>query len=377
MSPTLVSGSLFGVHPKYQSPKVTNLHSREGLDLLYRKVLSAVARAQGFSETATELLQVTVAPEAWEEVERVTRHETAAYVEVLRSLVQRPHEVYLGLTSSDLQDTAEAVAWQLLLSELRRPVQQVLRKLVAADPGDRVARTHGVSTHERVPVKSLYARAARDLLSSFTQLANLRLRANLSGPVGEFSEFLSLEQAVNAAKSLDLELDYDSTQTADRHRLAEVAFNLAQLVGVYEQLATYHRLSAVVGEHREVFAVGEQKGSSSLPHKRNPLTSEQVCGLARVARSNLSALLETAHTQWWERDLTNSSVERTAWLDLQHLTFYLSELFAGFDFDSGWTPESNLPYYEVESPFHELNRRLVAGEHPEAVYREVQRRSFW
>ncbi|WIC89806.1 PurB-like adenylosuccinate lyase [Gordonia phage Sapo] len=364
------------MNPKYQHVSVTNLfEARQGRDVLYRRVLSAVAAAQDYGETSLELANTWVAPEAWEEVETVTRHETAAYVEVVRSLVSRPHEVYLGLTSSDLQDTADAVAWRLLYDELGHYVKATVQKLVDVDLKNRVARTHGVSTQEQVPAHELYRRAARDLTESYTRLGQVPLRANLSGPVGQFSEFLPHDQALSAATRLRLGLDGHSTQTADRHRLAELCFQLVQLVGVYEQLATYHRLSAVVGEHHEPFAEGEQKGSSSLPHKRNPVTAEQVCGLARVARSNLSAVLETAHTQWWERDLTNSSVERTAFQDLLHTTFYLSQLFAKAEFSTGWNEQKWLPYYDYETPFHELNRRLVAGENPEVVYRDVQRRN--
>lgn len=368
------------MHPKYEYQPVLNLYGREGVHLLYLKVLSAVALVQNQEGTAQALTEFAHRPMTEDQKEHMDRlayeakHETAGFVQYVRErLPNYASGIYVGLTSSDLMDTFDALVWQALWPIYSDNLAKLVHRLVTAEAGYREGRTHGRGTGEVVEVGHLYGRAARDLASTCAQLHDTPLRANLSGPVGKFSEFLTYSQAKDAAECLRLDLDGFSTQTADRHRYAEVAFGVCQLIGVFEQLATLHRLASVSGvdEYRESFTA-EQKGSSSMPHKRNPVSAEQVAGLARLARGNLGVVLETAHTQWWERDLTNSSVERTAFRDLLHLLGYLLDQLLEWDFEN-WTTHNHDDFLG-ESPFTEYNRRILAGEDIESVYREVQSR---
>jgi len=196
------------------------------------------------------------------------------------------------------------------------------------------------------------------------------LRANLSGPVGSFSSFLSYYDATVVARGLGLELDNFSTQTADRHAMAEIAMQLVQLVGIAEQVATTQRLASISGvdEFVEDHLDNHQIGSSSMPHKVNPIKSEQVCGLARVARGHLTAILETAHTQWWERDLTNSSVERLAWRDLIGLTAYILNVMLHAPMT--WKPKR--PGNFEESTFYQYNQAIQTGCHSRDAYRGLK-----
>ena len=364
------------MHPKYQYQPVSNLTDDTMKHVLYLKTLAAVARQQGFEDTYADLIglaQTRPFDKLWQQCVTESRHETAGFVQYVREVLPaHAGKIYIGMTSSDLQDTYEAQVWSLLWPELRTDIADLAAKLRTAQPGQRYGRTHGRITGEIVEIDHVYWRALRNLAETVTRIDEIPLRASLSGPVGNYSKFLTREQAESAAKLMNVPLDSFSTQTADRHRYAELAFQLSQIIGVYEQLATVHRLSSISGV--DEFSEGltdAQKGSSSMPHKVNPVSAEQVSGLARLARSNLSALLETWRTQWWERDLSNSSVERVAWRDLLHLVGYLTESVYDWEFEAGWAPFNKTL---SETPFHEYNRRLLEGDDPESIYREVQSR---
>lgn len=364
------------MHPKYDYQPVSILTGRMGIHIFYLRTLAAVALAQGHeavSRALAELAQTRPYEDLWNRCVVVARHETAGFVQYVREVLSdHAGKIYIGMTSSDLQDTYEAQIWSRVWPELRADIGNLVKKLVDADPGQRFGRTHGRITGEVVDANQVYGRAVRNLAETVARIDQIPLRASLSGPVGNHSEFLTYEQASHACELLRVPMDTHSTQTADRHRYAELAFQLTQIVGVYEQLATVHRLSSISGV--DEFSEGltdAQKGSSSMPHKVNPVSAEQVSGLARLARSNLSALLETWRTQWWERDLSNSSVERVAWRDLLHLVGYLTESVYDWEFEAGWAPFNKTL---SETPFHEYNRRLLEGDDPESIYREVQSR---
>ena len=368
---------------KYQYPIVGDLYGvADTRHRIYCEILGAVALAQGHPKAArvvTEFGRGPIDYSMWSRFMDEDRHETAGFIRYVRAkLPEFANHLYIGMTSSDLQDTFDALAWREYWDRLGQEVAELQVHWATTDAYWRIGRTHGRMTGEWVDTNSVYLRASRNLREAHERITASPLRANLSGPVGIYSKFFTQRQAINAAKGLGLTLDLHSTQTADRHRYADLAFQLTQVIGIIEQIATLHRLGSISGvdEYSEGRFAG-QKGSSSMPHKTNPISAEQVCGLARIARADLSALLETWRTQWWERDLTNSSVERVAWIDLLHLTGYLVHTAADWSIDENvidqdagrlapWTPE--------RTPFHELNERIVAGENPETVYREIQAR---
>lgn len=343
----------------------------------YLEVLAAVAAAQGWHETAARIRQLDISPAAWAAREQLVAHETAAFVDLVRDqLPDHRHQVYVGLTSSNLQDTAEAHLWQVGWWPLLRLRMAALIQAWSGSnlpTGDRPARTHGRDTELVVPKAAIYQRSAANLRSLIARLENTPLRANLGGPVGQYSKFLPRPQAHVAADKLGLSLDPHGTQIADRHQMATIACALTQVVGVLEQVATVHRLSAISGVdmYLEHHVTPEQKGSSSMPHKRNPVTSEQICGLARVARANLSVILETSYTQWWERDLTNSSVERTAWRDLVVLTDYLLARTWSIDIsDASWAVYT--PPGPNDPSFYRYNQAVTNGQDPAQAYQAAK-----
>lgn len=345
----------------------------------HHRVLIEVAQAQQDAEIippgVARALRVAgpPLPERWRYWEEELRHETAAFVAAQAERIEDDRArslIYLGMTSSNLQDTSDAIVWTQILGRFRK-----LAALIPASPqnadGQRVGRTHGQQA-EVVRVMAVYERFRRDLSQALERLIHEPLLASLGGPVGEYSPQLTPEIAELAAWRLGVELDLHPTQTASRHRVGVVAANLVHVIGACEQLATHHRLSAIteIGEFREGFDAGVQKGSSVMPHKRNPIRSERICGLARVARGHLAAILETANTQWWERDLTNSSVERSAFWSLVNLTaFILDE--TTLVLREGAVQHPGVA--EIRSWSGELTRRVLDGQDREEAYRDLQR----
>lgn len=362
---------------RYTIPETVTLLGQRHRGQLYLRILAWVARIQGHGPTGAALDTLDTDLAGWRRAEAHYRHETAGFVAWVReALPEHRSNIYVGMTSSDLQDTADALVWQSYLAQLLGPaVRHLMEHWANTDPTTimlREARTHGRGTQLMVPVDRLYLRAASDLNETLTRINQIPLRANLSGPVGGYSEYLPINRAMEVAAALSLQIDFQSTQTADRHRMAELAMQLVQLIGCVEQVATVHRLASISGvdEYSEGHANAWQKGSSAMPHKVNPISAEQVCGLARIARGLLTPILETAHTQWWERDLTNSSVERVAWHDLLHLTLYI--VLAAHDWATvdAWTPQP--ADGDGYSSFHRYNDALTIGQDPEAAYQAVK-----
>lgn len=363
---------------------VDSLRSRPALARTYNRVLVEVARAQQdkgiFDEPVAHLLEQAQAPtlEAWKAWEARYRHETAGFVQAQRELIRYPRSrdlVYLGMTSSNLQDCADALVWDQAHKQIRDTAIDCaeVALFVEGQWQDRDGRTHG-RLAQPVPAHRMYQRFRRDLYRDTRRLQSDALWGSLGGPVGTGNQALTEDVVSLVEDRLEVPIDLLATQTSSRHQLAVVATNLVHLIGTCEQLATHHRLESISGVDgfAEGFAEG-QRGSSVMPHKRNPIRSERICGLARVARGHLQAILETANTQWWERDLTNSSVERTAFWDLVSLTlFILTETTRILESGRVTLPE---PPELVEEPTaDELVRRVLQGESHSAVYTEIQER---
>jgi adenylosuccinate lyase len=313
---------------------------------------------------------------SWYDHEIEVQHETAGFVRALRELLpaESAPYLYLGLTSSDLMDTNAALLWTEIKVELDDASQRLLDALMAwtREPGQRMGRTHG-RLAEPVLVGAPYIRAFRDLNDVRCDLNRHQIPGKMSGPVGGYNSALTPEVADAVAYNLDIPMDPNASQIVSRHYYRRVAADLIEMVSICETLATLHRLSAIQGvdTFAEQFHT-QQMGSSVMAHKRNPIASERICGLARVARANFAALLETWSTGWWERDLTNSSVERTAWIDLIMLTDYVLRQTAQVCNTGSWRLDVPDDY---QSPTDELIQRQLDGHDFEAAYRDIQSRA--
>ena len=254
--------------------------------------------------------------EAIAERERVTDHDTAAFVDVLAASAGPPGRwIHHGLTSSDVLDTGLAL-------QLRRVARLVLpdsRRLVAALAARArehvhtlsVGRTHGIHAEPTtfgIKLAGFAFEAHRNANRLERAFAQATVGA-ISGAVGTYSA-TSPDFEARVLGRLGLEREPASTQVVARDRHAELLEAIALAGAGMERFALElrHLARTEVGEVSEPFGAG-QKGSSAMPHKRNPIKSEQVVGLARVLRANAHAALEDV-ALWHERDISHSSVER-------------------------------------------------------------------
>ena len=266
---------------------------------------------------------------AVEEREAVTNHDTAAFVDVVQLRIGMPEGawVHYGLTSSDVVDTALcanlAQAMDIVITEATALREAFAARAVETIDWPIPGRTHGMHA-EPTTYGAKFAlwtlQVDRDLARARAARASIAV-GKLSGAVGTYS---NIDPAVEAHVCAALGLTpVPATQVIARDRHAEVLYACAALASTMELFATEvrHLARSEVGEAQEPFAPG-QKGSSAMPHKRNPILSERLCGLARVMRGYLVAGLEDV-ALWHERDISHSSVERVVLPDALSLVVYM------------------------------------------------------
>jgi adenylosuccinate lyase len=267
------------------------------------------------------------------EVERVSRHDVAAFVQVVgESVGTAGRWVHFGLTSSDVLDTGLALqlrdASDLLLERLERLLAVAKRMALANRDVVMAGRTHGVvaeptSFGHKVALWAFELDRDRDRLRRARETVSV---GAISGVVGTYAQVDPRVEEEVCAK-LGLRAAEASSQIVARDRHAELMGALAITASTLDAIATEirHLARTEVREVQEPFATG-QKGSSAMPHKRNPVRCERVTGLARVIRGNLQAALENT-VLWHERDISHSSAERVILPDSSiALHFMLAEM---------------------------------------------------
>ena len=268
------------------------------------------------------------------ERERVTDHDVAAFVDVVQARVGAPAGgwVHYGLTSSDVVDTALALQMTRAVDRILDVVGPLEGAIAARAREFRdtpmVGRTHGIHAEPTTfGVKlALWAMQVRRERERLQRARDVIAVGKLSGAVGTYSNVdPRVEEHVCARLGLR---SVPATQVLPRDRHAEVMYACASLGATIESFALEirHLQRTEVREVEEPFREGEQKGSSAMPHKRNPIRSEQLCGLARVLRGNLQAALEDV-ALWHERDISHSSVERVIVPDSLMLAYYMTVRF--------------------------------------------------
>jgi adenylosuccinate lyase len=270
-----------------------------------------------------------------DEIEARTRHDVIAFLTNLEeSIGADSRYVHVGMTSSDVLDTALALQLQqacdVLLADLER-FRRALRALALAHKGTLcVGRSHGI--HAEPMVFGLkpalwYAEAGRNIerLKRGKEAVGV---GKISGAIGTFAH-VDPDVEEEVCRLLGLEPDPISTQVVQRDRHAELCAVLAVIAASLEKVAVEIRSlqRTEILEVEEPFAEG-QKGSSSMPHKRNPVGSENVSGLARLVRTNALAAFENV-ALWHERDISHSSVERVILPDSTILVDYMLHRMTG------------------------------------------------
>ena len=264
-----------------------------------------------------------------DELERDLRHDVLAFTTaVAENIGPEARWLHYGLTSTDVVDTAQALALTeasgIIRAGILRLREVLKRRAVEFQHTPAIGRTHGIHAEPTTFGMKLllwYSEMGRNLHRFEAAAEDLRV-GKISGAVGSFGH-LKPEHEAAILNGLGLKAAAVSTQVLQRDRHAAYITTLAVLCSTLDKIATEirHLQRTEVREAEEFFSP-KQKGSSAMPHKRNPITSEQICGLARVVRGNAQAALEDV-ALWHERDISHSSAERVILPDTTMLADYL------------------------------------------------------
>jgi adenylosuccinate lyase len=308
--------------PRYSRPEMTRIWAPDNRFRIWLEIEACACEAQAalgvIPESAARAVRERGAfeIERIDEIERETRHDVIAFLTNLAEHIGPDARfVHQGMTSSDVLDTCLAVqltrAADILLADLEALLAALKRRAFEHKFTPTVGRSHGIHAEPTtfgLKLAGHYAEFARNrarLLAARKEVATCKI----SGAVGTFANIDPAVEAHVAAK-LGLEPEPISTQVIPRDRHAQFFMTLALIGAAVERLATEirHLQRTELREAEEYFVPG-QKGSSAMPHKRNPVLSENLTGLARLIRATVVPALENV-ALWHERDISHSSVER-------------------------------------------------------------------
>src|SRR5229473_383499 len=263
------------------------------------------------------------------QIEAEVKHDVIAFTTAVAEIVG-PHArwFHYGLTSNDVVDTAQALLIQqassLIAGDLERLAEVLERRAFEFKDTPMIGRTHGIHAEPITfgfKIANWYSETQRNIARFKAAAEDLRV-GKFSGAVGTFAHLTpELEEKICAR--LGLKAAAISSQVIQRDRHAHYMATLATIASTLDKIATEirHLQRTEVREAEEYFSE-KQKGSSAMPHKRNPVTSEQISGLARVVRANAQAGFENV-ALWHERDISHSSVERVILPDSTTLVDYM------------------------------------------------------
>jgi adenylosuccinate lyase len=282
---------------------------------------------QGVSSRLRERIKID--PRRISEIEKVTRHDVVAFLVHLQEQGgEESRYLHLGLTSSDVLDTSLAIllreATEIILQALGSFMECLKDSAYQYKMTPLVGRTHGIHA-EPITLGLTFALWYEEAKRNYKRLKNVQSQiqvGKLKGAVGTYAH-LSPEIEAIALEKLGLLSEPISTQIVQRDRYAEY-FSVLALLGCFIEkiaLTVRHWQRTEVGEAEEGFKPG-QKGSSAMPHKKNPILSENLCGLARMLRAYVHPAMENI-ALWHERDISHSSVERIIGPDATTLAHFM------------------------------------------------------
>ena len=321
---------------RYTLPEIGAVWTEEAKYRAWLEVELAVCRARARlgeipAEEVEELAEkADFTVERIHEIEAETNHDVIAFVSTVAETVDSPvsRHFHFGLTSSDVLDTAGALQLREALDIIRRGARELALLLCGMALEHRhtvmVGRTHGVHAEPTV-LGHKFAVWAFEMERNLDRLAHAREVAavgKISGAVGTYANVDPKVEAITC-EELGIKPAPASTQIVQRDRHAEVLATLAILGSTVEKIALEIRGAqrTEVRELAEPFGRG-QKGSSAMPHKRNPILSERLCGMARLLRGYAAVGFEN-NALWQERDISHSSAERVVLPDATILALYM------------------------------------------------------
>jgi len=325
--------------PRYEVPEISAIWSEENKFRRWLDVELAISEAW--------FARGKVPRRSWEnirrranfdskrihEIEKVVKHDVIAFLTSVEEHVGADSAyIHRGVTSSDIVDTAQALLLSQSLAAVQKRAEKfkalLLKKAFAYQGLPIIGRTHGVHA-EPIAFGLKFLVWHEEMARNCVRLARARQEVavgKISGAVGTYSHF-PIAAETRALRRLGLKPCRAATQVVQRDRHAEMLAALAILGSTIEKVALEirHLQRTEVGEAEEPFS-GGQKGSSAMPHKRNPVRCERLAGLSRLLRSYVPLALEN-NVLWHERDISHSSVERIVFPDAFHLAaFMLAEI---------------------------------------------------
>lgn len=297
----------------------------------------AMAEAGKIPESALEIIRARAdfSVDRIDAIEAETRHDVIAFLTSVAEFVgPESRYIHLGLTSSDVLDTSMACllkqAGEMILADCDRLLSAIKDRALEHKDTVMIGRSHGIHAEPitfGLKLAVWYDEMRRNRSRMERAIETISV-GKISGAVGTFAN-ISPQIEARVCRILDLKPAPASTQIIQRDRYAEYFTTLAVMASSIEKMAVEirHLQRTEVLEAEEFFSSG-QKGSSSMPHKRNPVGSENLCGLARVIRANALASLENV-ALWHERDISHSSVERIVAPDSTILMDYMLNRLTG------------------------------------------------
>ena len=335
---------------------------------------------------AKKIRKAEISKEEVYKQEKVTNHDLASFVDILQKKVgDGSNWVHYGLTSSDIVDSANSlliiqsieIAQELILDLLK----ELKLKAIKNKDTKIIGRTHGVYAEETF-LGNIFGNWYLEIKRSLDRVERAKVSiayGKLSGPVGNHTVVTEEMEEITLEK-LELKPEIFASQIVSRDRYAEVFTSLSILASTYERISTnlrsYQR--SEISEMYEPFKDG-QKGSSAMPHKKNPIGSERITGLARIVRGYTLSGLENM-VLWNERDISNSSVERIALPDCfnlicfmtSELTSIISDLVINYE-----QIEINLNSAKSKTMSQQILSHLVSvGVNREEAYEVIQEETF-
>ena len=335
---------------------------------------------------SAEILKVNISLEELEEREKITNHDVASFVDILQNKIQKNSEwVHYGLTSSDIVDTSNSLliieSLDFLLIQIDELIETLKNLAIKEKDTKIIGRTHGVFA-EITFLGNIFSNWLLEINRNKQRIVKAKENISVgkfSGAVGNYS-ILNQEIEERALSSLNLKPEFFASQIVSRDRYAEVIIAIGMLGSCFDRISQnlrgYQR--SEVGEIFESFSK-EQKGSSAMPHKKNPITSERVSGISRILRGYVITSLENI-SLWHERDISNSSVERIIFPDgfnlITFATIEMEKLFSNIQINHEKI-NSNIDLAKISILTQAcLSHLITKGVDRDEAYRFIQSQSF-
>ena len=308
--------------PRYEVKEISALWSEENRFKTFLQVEMALLRALEKENkiphgTAKAFQDVKISPARILEIEEVTRHDVIAFCSSITEQVDPKYARYFhfGVTSSDILDTALSLqirdSLRIIIKDMKGLLLALEEQVQRSKDLLTIGRSHGMYAEPMIFAQKFlsFHQEVFRRLNDFEQILIHDITGQLSGAVGNYT-VLDSEIESLALTELGLKTEVVSTQVIPRDHVAKIVANSALLASALERMAVEFRLlhHSDVAELHEGFKQG-QKGSSTMPHKKNPISSENISGLSRLIRSHVEIALQN-NVLWHERDISHSSNER-------------------------------------------------------------------